>query len=195
MAPRQHIAFEPSFERVLAEHLHYTPVQRQISAISIFRLILCQPGLLRCFVDRLQLVRSGLIRAEDAKTCHVPPHHVAQEMRQHFCRRYFARCRLIERLCIAAKIRQVQRLPQQSAIRMRICADPSIALGRQRAQILCQPARFVEQLLRFVTPHPLLDLLQVSWILLYIEYRDLVRSPESFHFVSVDFFRAGPPFR
>ena len=92
--PGQHVALEPAFERVLAQHLHHPPVVGQKAAVRVFRQHLFHPRLAAGLVDRLQLVGGRFIRPKDAEAGHVPPHHIAQKMRQHIGRRNFDLSRL-----------------------------------------------------------------------------------------------------
>ena len=52
--------------------------------------------------------------------------------------------------------RQIERLAQLAAIRMGVAADAALAHRRQRAQLFDQRSLLIEQLLRLVTPQPVL---------------------------------------
>ena len=76
----EQVALEPAEQRVLGEHLHHAAVARQLAAVGVLRQQVGHPGLLARLVDRLQPVRGGLVRAEDAEARHVVAHDVAQEL-------------------------------------------------------------------------------------------------------------------
>ena len=57
-----------------------------------------------------------------------------------------------------------------------------------------QRAVLVEEFLRPIAAHPLLDDPQVFGIRFHIEHRHLVCSPEVLHLVPVHFLRSGPSF-
>ena len=63
----QQVTLEPALDGVLAEHLHDPPVWGELTAVRVLGKILPQPDLLADFVDRRELVRLRLVRAEDAE--------------------------------------------------------------------------------------------------------------------------------
>ena len=76
----EHIAFEPAFERVFAEHLHHAAIGSDIGAVGILRLDLRQPGFQAGFVNVLQAVGSIFVRTEQTKAVHVVPHDIPQKL-------------------------------------------------------------------------------------------------------------------
>src|SRR5260221_7607426 len=68
-----------------------------------------------------------------------------------------------------------------------------MALGRKLGQLLFQHAFDVEQLVRSITLHPLLEYLDVLR-LIHVAHRHLMTSPVAFGLLTVDFGRTGPPF-
>ena len=67
VAAGKDVAFEPAFERVLAEHLHHAAEDVEFAAVGIFRLVFGKPGLLRSGVDRGEPVGGGFVGAENAE--------------------------------------------------------------------------------------------------------------------------------
>ena len=67
VAPGQHIAFEPAFEGMLAQHFHDAAVGRELAAVGILGLDIRRASLFRCFVDAVQLVRCRFVGTEDAE--------------------------------------------------------------------------------------------------------------------------------
>ena len=84
VAAGQEIAFEPAFERVLAEHLHDAAIGSDVCAVGVFRLDLLKPSLQAGLIDILQPIGRVLVRAEHAEVAHVAPHDVAQKLAQRF---------------------------------------------------------------------------------------------------------------
>ena len=81
VAAGEDVAFEPAFEGVLAEHLHDAAVGGEVAAVGVFGLV-CRPSrsCRAAFVDGVELVGGGFVRAEDAEAGHVAAHDVAQEV-------------------------------------------------------------------------------------------------------------------
>ena len=82
MAPGQQISLEPAFAEMLAQHLHDAAVGAEVDIDSLDR---GHPFLAGDFVDGLQPVRGGLVRAEQTEILlvEIELHHVAQEFSQH----------------------------------------------------------------------------------------------------------------
>ena len=79
MAPGEEISFEPAFAQMLAQHLHDAAIDAEID-VDLFDL--GHPFLAGDFVDGLQPVRRGLVRAEEPEILlvEIELHHVAQEI-------------------------------------------------------------------------------------------------------------------
>ena len=80
----QQVAFQPAFERVLAEHLHHAAVGSDVGAIGILGLDRRHPGLETRLVNILQPIGRVLVRAEQTEAAHVVPHDVAQKLAERF---------------------------------------------------------------------------------------------------------------
>ena len=80
MPAAQNVTLEPSFHRVLAEHLHNSTVRCKLPAVSIFRKVLAEPDLLTNFIDGLELVGLCLVWPEDPEVLHVSPHHFPEKI-------------------------------------------------------------------------------------------------------------------
>src|ERR1700738_4845667 len=78
MASREQVSFEPAFAKMLAQHLHDATVDAEIN-IDLFNI--SHPFLAGDFVDGLQSVRRGLVRAKEPEIMFVEIelHYVAQE--------------------------------------------------------------------------------------------------------------------
>src|SRR5271156_2913835 len=80
MPAAQNVTLQPSFDGMLAEHLHYAAIWSKLTTSSVLWEILCQPDLLGDLVNSFESVGLGFIRPEDAEAVHVPPHHFPQEI-------------------------------------------------------------------------------------------------------------------
>ena len=78
---------------------------------------------------------------------------------------------------------------------MRVRAHAAVAFGCERAQLRQEPAVLVEELLRLVALHPVLEHLDVPGLLRHLGHRDLVRAPVVLGLLAVDLLRAGPALR
>jgi hypothetical protein len=78
MATRQHVALEPTFDRVLREHLHDPTRERQVASVLVLGQVVAQPHLLACLVHLAELVWLGLVGAEETEVLGVLRHDVAQ---------------------------------------------------------------------------------------------------------------------
>ena len=78
MAPREQVSFEPALAQMLAQHLHDAAFDAEID-VDLFNS--SHPFLAGDFVNGLQSVRRGLVRAKEPKIMFVEIelHHVAQE--------------------------------------------------------------------------------------------------------------------
>ncbi len=93
-----------------------------------------------------------------------------------------------------AEVRQLQLLPEQPAIGVRIGAHAPSPVGRQGLKLGNECAARVEQFFRLVAAHPVFEHLQVRRIFTTARDRYLMRAPKTFHLLAVDLFRAGPSF-
>ena len=80
MPAAQQVALQPSFDGVLAEHLHDPAFGSELAAVGVLGEILRQPHFLGDVVERLQPVGLRLVRPEDAEVLHVQPRDFAQEI-------------------------------------------------------------------------------------------------------------------
>src|SRR5208283_4629217 len=80
MSTAQDVTLQPSFDRMLAQHLHHASVGSKLAAVAVLREVLCQPDLLGDFINRLESVGLRFIRSEDAKAVHVQPHYFPDEI-------------------------------------------------------------------------------------------------------------------
>src|SRR5438477_9171110 len=80
MSASQNVAFEPSFDRVLAEHFHDATIRGKLPAIGVFGEVFAKPNFFADFVDSLELVRLGLVWPEDSEILHVLPRHFSEKI-------------------------------------------------------------------------------------------------------------------
>src|SRR5204862_6627968 len=80
---------------------------------------------------------------------------------------------------VVAEVRQREVAEERAAVRVRVRAHAPLAARGQLGELGGEPAAVVEELLRPVAPHPLLEDLQVLRVLARAENRDLVRPPRA----------------
>ena len=73
MPAAQQITLQPTFDRMLAEHLHNTAIRRKFAAIGVFGKIFRKPDFFGDIVERLQLVRLCLVRPKHSEIPHIQP--------------------------------------------------------------------------------------------------------------------------
>src|SRR5271170_1990862 len=129
---------------MLAEYLHYAPVWRKFTAISVLGEVLSEPDLLGDLVNGFESVGLSFIRSEDAKAIHVPPHHFPQEIAEcrdvpgEGCAGFF----YLDRR--APEVGHLERFANETAVSDRVCAHPPISFGSQSLQLGDQAARTIE---------------------------------------------------
>src|SRR5271166_6717976 len=154
MPAAQNVTFQPSFDGMLAEYLHYSAIWSELTSVSVLREVLSEPDLLGDFINRLESVGLRFIRPEDAEAVHVPSHHFPQEIAEcrdvpgQSCAGFFDFDRR------APKIGHIKRLANKTAVGDRVCTHPPISLGSQSFQLRDQPAFAIEELFGLVTAHP-----------------------------------------
>jgi hypothetical protein len=131
MAASQNVAFQPPFDGVLTQHLHNATLGGKLAAISVFREIFAEPDLFPNFIDGLELVGLGLVWPNDAEVLHVPPRYFPEKLAEVGDAAGHSLTGFFDLNGEIAKIRHVQWLAEQTAIRDRIGAHPPIALWRQ----------------------------------------------------------------
>ena len=77
---------------------------------------------------------------------------------------------------------------------MRVRADAAVSGRRERSQLRNQAALRIEEIVRPITQHPLLEELEMRGVRNDVRYRHLMRPPGTLHFAPIDFSRSGPPF-
>ena len=91
---------------------------------------------------------------------------------------------------VVAEVRKQERLPQLAAVGVGIGAHAPFAGGRKLPEFGNQRALLIEELLRPIAAHPLLDDPQMLGIGLHVQHRNLVGSPEAFDSVAIDLLSA-----
>ena len=147
MASREQVALEPALAQMLAQHLHDAAVDAEI---DVDLLDLGHPFLAGDFVDGLQPVRRGLVRAEEPEVLlvEIELHHVAQKLPEHPRRFRLDAPGLEHRHGVVVKVGHRQRLQQLTAVGVRVAAHAAVAGRRQLGELLAELAAVVEQLLR-----------------------------------------------
>ena len=145
--------------------------------------------------DVAEPVGRGLVGAEDAEVVRVPADDVGEEPPEHAHRLARLRRRPLDRHGICAKVRQVEIAQAQPAVRIRVGAHPTFAVGCQRTQLRPERAALVEQLLGVVAPQPLLEQGAVLVVVARVRQRHLMRAPGVLHLKAVDLARPRPALR
>ena len=191
VAAGEQIALQPALAEVLREHLQHPPFRREpLVRGQDLRL----PGPVRGLEDGGEPVRGGLVGAEEAEGLGVARDHVAEKTAENAGRLARGACGLLDLDGVVAEVGQDEVAPELAG-RVRARAHPLVALRRQRGQLGHEPALVVEQLLRPVAPHPLLEQPQVLRVLADIGDRHLVRAPGALDRQPVDHLGAGPALR
>jgi hypothetical protein len=194
VAPGEQIALEPALAEVLAEDLHHPPVRRQmVVAVTA----LGDPDAVGRLENPAEPIGGGLVGAEHAEVARrlVCPHDVAQPGAEHPRRLARGRRRPLHAHGVAPVVRQLQVAQQKAAVRVRVGAHPALATRAQRAQLLAEAARLVEQLVGAVRAQPVLELAEVLRILEQLCQRDLMRAERPLGRLTVDLLRTGPALR
>ncbi len=190
MPAGEQVAFEPALTSMFAQDLHHPAIRAQMLVVVRKRRRI--PGAAGRLEQVLQSVRRGLVRAEysEIPRRRVPAHHFAQKRAHHFGRFTVNTARMDDRHREILESRQAQRPHQRAAIGMRIGAHPAVAHRRQRRDLGAQPAGFVEQFLRSIAPHPVVEKLEM----LRLVHREwhLMGAPRTFCLETVDQLRASP---
>ena len=188
MAAREQIALEPALAHVLAQNLHHAALARKV---IVPQLELGLPDTVGRLEHRTQPVGDRLVGTHEPEVVGVACDHVAQVRAQDPRRLAVLGAGPWHLDGVIAKVGQAQFVEQLSTIGVRVGAHAAVASRRQRGQVVHQPAGPVEQLLRSVAPHPVLEDAQVIG---FFEVRDrnLVGAEGALDRHSVDDLRSGP---
>ena len=179
---------------MLAQHrIQHLPLGRKEFIILHFPRIPLPVGDLEY---RSQQVRERLVGAEDAEVTLslVQLRHIAQKVSQHLriarldgTRRGYAQCMVV-------KVGHFEIMQQQTAVRVRIGTHSPIALRGEFGQLRDQATILIEQFLRLIAPHPVLEQRHVLGMLGIDQHRYLVRPESTFDLQPVDDLRSRPAF-
>src|SRR5215211_9426699 len=103
--------------------------------------------------------------------------------------------RLPDRYRVVSEVGQVERLEHPAPVGVRVGAHASVAARREFRERRYQPAVLVEQLVRPVTAHPLLELAEMVGVVADIGERNLMGAEGAFDGLPVYDLRAGPALR
>ena len=190
----QQVALQPALAGGLGQDLHDPAVAGQV---LVYRQRGLLPGLARDLEQRVQPVRLRLVRADHPEVLRgrVELRHVAEHVAQHPGRLRHGRAGPVHGHRVLAEVGQVQVAQQQAAVGVRVGAHPALAGRDEPEDLAARLAVAVEQLVRAVGPHPLLELAQVGRVGAHLGQRHLVRPPGALHREPVHLGRAGPALR
>ena len=192
MAPRQQVALEPTLTLVFAEHLDDAAGPGQV-VVVIDRPQRGVPLLVRDLEDGVETVGGGLVGAEDPEVLRVGRDHIAQPGAENAGGLADGPSRSRDIDGVVAEVRENQVSAQEAAVRHGVGTHPRISLRRESGHGRPDRTRLVEQLLRPVGAHPVLEQLGVRERVAGVPKGNLVRTPVVLRRMSVDHLRAGPP--
>ena len=185
----EHVALEPAFTAMLAEHFHHASVGRHVVIDRNCRGHATPVGYVEHGVEP---VRIGFVRTEQAEIIGIHPKHVAQEFAQLARRLGNHLPGTGNRKCVLVVVRQIECHRDAPTVGMRIGAHAAIFPRGQLGQLGNQPAPLIEKLVRVVALQPGFEHLEMFGIVAHIGQRNLVRAKRSFHGQSVDHLGTGP---
>src|SRR5215469_4461282 len=153
------------------------------------------PGALGYFEHVLPAIGVIFVGAKKTQITrrHVHLHDIAEEFPHNprRLRRYSPRFGNLDG--VVAEIWYPQVLEENSAISVRVGAHPPLALRGQLRELRNQLAGSIEQLIRSITLHPLVEDLNVRGFFLHFTHRHLMGAPIILSPLSVDLLRSCPP--
>src|SRR5208283_3717205 len=160
----QDITLQPSFDGMLAQHLHHASIRSELAAISVLGKVFSEPDFFGHLVDRFETVRLRFVRTKDTEAVRIQSHHFAKEVTQGRNVPRQSGSRLLDIDLRTPEVGHVERLPQQTAVSDGIGAHASRSLRGESLQFWNQPTGLVKQLIGFVAAHPPLEDFQMSWV-------------------------------
>ena len=190
VAASEEVALEPPLALMLREDLHDAAVGRKE---LVDREGLGIPGLRRRLEDSVEPVRRGLVGPEDPERVRIELDDIPQIPAEHAGRLAQLHAGLVDVHRVVAEVREPEVAEDPDCVRVR--AHPAVAFGRESSKLRRQRPVLVEELLRSVALHPLLEQAQVLRVVAGRGQRHLVRAPGSFDLVAVHLVRARPSLR
>jgi len=143
VTPGKQIALEPSLTHVFAKHFHHASIDGEVFVHGQKRF---HENFVGGFVDGVEAVRGGLIRAEDAEILGIGVllHDVAQESSEDPGGFANFPARLGHAYGVLAEVGHGQLLQEQTAIGVGIRAHPAVAAGSELREFGKQFAAGVE---------------------------------------------------
>ncbi len=191
VAAGEEVPLQPALADVFGQDLHDPAVAGQVP-VRVLRQPL--PGLPRDLVQVVQPVGGGLVRPDDPE---VPAlggvvHDLGEEVPEDAGRFVEGAAGLVDGDGVRVERGQRERSQQASSVRVRDRAEAALAFRDAGQDLRRRAAVGVEELLRPVRAHPVLQLPQVCGVLAHPCERDLVRPPGAFDRIAVDGRRASP---
>ena len=136
----------------------------------------------------LQPVGGGLVGAEDPEVAglRVHLHDVAQELRLHARGLRFHRARLRDLHRVLAEVGQAQVAQEEAPVGVGVGPHPARPFRREVLELGVEAAGGVEELLRTVAPHPLLQDPHVGGVALHLAHGHLVGAERALGALAVD---------
>ncbi len=123
MAASKDVAFEPTFEGVLAEHFHDAAGDIEFTTIGIFGLEFGEPGFLGGGVDGGEFVGGGFIGTKDAEGMHIPAHHFGEEVSEDVGGRGVGGAGRFYIEGVIAEVGEIEIFAEETAVGVRIGGD------------------------------------------------------------------------
>jgi hypothetical protein len=191
----QEVTLKPTFAVVLRKHLDNTASFGKVSAVSILLEVLAHPDLLASSVNTTELVGLSLIRTEETEVVLVLSYDIFEEDGHvgHASAHDVSGAVNLDR--IVSEVGHSQGLPELTTVGNRIGAHSSAAFGNDRAEGLNGCARLIEETLRLVASHPVLEDLEMCRVSGGVSDGDLVSTPVTLQVIVVKLARSGPALR
>jgi hypothetical protein len=192
VAAGEEVAFEPPLALVLGEDLHDAAVVRHVLVRGVdLGLPLAVGGL----EDGVPAVGGGLVRAEDAEVAGlgVELEDVAQELPLDAGRLGQGGAGEVDLHGVVAEVGYPEVAQHGAAVGVGVGAHPPLARGGERRDLGAEPAALVEQLLRAVAAHPLVEHPHVLRAGGHLGHRHLMGAPGPLDRLAVHDLGAGPP--
>jgi hypothetical protein len=191
----QEVTLKPTLAVVLRKHLDNTASLGKVSAVGILLEVLAHPDLLASSVNTTELVRLSLIRTEETEVVLVPSYDILEEDGHvgHASAHDVSGTVDLDR--VVSEVGHSQGLPELTTVGNRVGTHSSVALRNDRAEGLNGCARLIEETLRLIASHPVLEDLEMCRVSGRVSDGDLVSTPVTLQVIVVKLARSGPALR